>query len=906
MTRSEQIKVISRSLIPTLTAGAVTATRIKETVFSPLTDLVAQMNGFENLTGAEKIALQNEFAFRFMHIRDLNESVFAEPYEHWFEAAKAHIDFHFWTDYQTYLLTESKFDKDTVDSIDHVTDKVLDLVGDPSKTGIGLRKGLVVGNVQSGKTADYIGAITKAADSGYRVIIVLAGILDNLRSQTQQRIDEGFVGVSKVEDTAEGGKKVITDKVVGVGHFGSSRPHGVLSLTTLQSDFNGRTARSITATFGKDDSTIYVAVIKKNSATLRSLIKWLDKGMCSLPMLLIDDEADNASINYKSDESPTTINKLIRDLLGKFQRTSYVGYTATPFANIFIDPDVVTADHGEDLFPRDFVVALDAPDRYMGPSRIFGENIAPEDDIVREIDDNDSTLPVGHKREAAVNFLPGSLKNALRLYVLATAIRICRGDDTCHSSALVNVSRFIDIHKKVASLVRSEVEIIKNAIKVCGLLPYTENAVMTELHDLFEKEYSQCGVDWNAVQSKLDQAASPVEVLEIHMEGDARQLDYSRENYPNGRRLIAVGGFSLSRGLTLEGLCSSYILRNSKMYDTLMQMGRWFGYRNGYSDLCRIFMTSDARAWYKHITSALVELWDEFREMEKARLTPAEFGLRVKAHPLNLIVTAKNKMKATVEMTMQVDFAGQKVETAHIPIRELAANRELLNTFVKNIGSPTATPEPCSGYYWDHVPNHFIKNFITSFRRTDVNMDTATGPICDYLDKLAAVGNDTCDVYLVSGKNTSIPSVAVSILSVVRENFSIEIEKATGNVILGGGRQHVTGADQERAGLGRILASQAFEDAQNAYLAEGHKSIPGHFYRKFRTKPLMILHVIDGHVKEGAEAPAYDCSEIVAWRLVFPGAKQSDRASRLVSYVLNPVAARHFIANSDEELTEVD
>ncbi len=903
MTRAEEIKVVCDSLRPTLTNGDVSAERIR-TVINLMADQIASLNNFAPLTEAEKASAESEFAFQFLHIRNLKAISFSVPYEKWLSGRKGEVELRFWKDYYGHLL-KMGFDKDAVEAIDETSDKVLDFCGDPLEKGLGLRKGLVVGNVQSGKTADYVGVISKAADCGYKVIIVLAGMLNSLRSQTQGRIDAGFVGVSKIEVPGEKhGSKNLVDKAVGVGEGGlaHTRPYPVLSLTTLQSDFTGRTAQAITAMHGVEDNTVYVAVAKKNISTLNALIKWFSPAMCMRPMLLIDDEADNASINYRDDESPTTINKLIRDLLRKFPRSAYVGYTATPFANIFVDPDIVTEDHGEDLFPRDFVTVLDAPDHYVGPSRIFGENVAQEDDILREIKDASSFCECIRWKEPIVE-LPSSCIDALYLYVLATAIRIARGDAVCHSSALFNMGIRIGVHQEIAAIVRSEIGDIKNAVSIYGALPYDRNAVMTKLHGLYEREYSRSGADWEAVQKCLYDAVMPVEVVEVHMEGDVKELDYSRDNYPNGRKLIAIGGFSLSRGLTLEGLCSSYVIRNSRMYDTLMQMGRWFGYRRGYGDLCRIHLTGEAIGWYRHITLALNELWDEFREMEKERLIPAQFGLRVRAHPLNLIVTAKNKMRSAIEQTVQVDLAGRHVEPNHFNVRDLEHNRRALESLVADIGDPNADAAPCTGYYWTNVSLRRVQAFLRDSRRLDVNMDTATTPIVNYLSKLGAEGMDTCDVYLVSEVKEK-PDHIVSGLPLTKESFEIEVDK-DGILAIGGARQHITSKFQERAGLADVLAMDSTKLEMEAYLEDKtSKSIPGRFYRRYRKRPLLVLHIVKGVLSEDSAVPADDCSAIAVWRMVFPGDATQYRADRLVSYVLNPVAVRQYFASSTELVDE--
>ena len=331
-----------------------------------------------------------------------------------------------------------------------------------------------------------------------------------------------------------------------------------------------------------------------------------------------------------------------------------------------------------------------------------------------------------------------------------------------------------------------------------------------------------------------------------------------------------------------------------------MQMGRWFGYRHGYGDICRIHLTPAAIRWYKHITAAMEELWDEFAEMAAANLTPSQFGLRVQAHPLNLIVTAKNKMRATTEVTLQIELTGRHVEPNYFNVRDLSENRRLLEGFVSDIGAPDGDPAPCVGYYWTNVSIRRVQAFVRDFKRLDVNMDTATTPLCNYLDKLRTSGIETCDVYLATTEEE--PDHSVAGLKLCREGFKIEV-KADGTLMVGGGRQHITGKEQERAGLATILDTTDFRQAAEAYLAStGRKSLPGRFYRRYRKQPLLVLHVVKGEVASDSPRPAVDCSEIVVWRLVFPGDACNYRPEKLVSYVLNPIAARQYFGAQDEEV----
>lgn len=359
-------------------------------------------------------------------------------FEPWYERAKGDIDPYYWRRYRQ-LLEHRLLPPNVIQAIDTETDKVTGLLQNPRDPGPWRRRGMVMGHVQSGKTANYVGLIAKAADAGYRVIIVIAGIHDNLRNQTQRRIDEGFVGRDSSRDTSRN-----EDTRLGAGLFDNRRKPQ--TFTSSLRDFNKETARTIGVAL-RDLNEPAVFVIKKNATTLRSLVEWLKEhnagvggsSTVELPLLLIDDEADNASINVAKQGAISTINKRIRELLALFSRSCYVGYSATPFANIFIDPDSIDDVLQEDLFPRHFIVSLDPPSNYLSAIRVFRDE---QERFVRSIDDSEPLLPVSHKQHLMVDELPDSLMHALRCFVVARAIRIYRGQGGAHSSMLVNASRF--------------------------------------------------------------------------------------------------------------------------------------------------------------------------------------------------------------------------------------------------------------------------------------------------------------------------------------------------------------------------------------------------------------------------------------------------------------------------------
>jgi len=545
------------------------------------------------LTNREADELVRHFeAVHGVRMRDAAVLQEAE-FEPWLGNARSSIDPYYWDRYKKFLANK-EFSARVLATLDRDTDQILGHLENPKKDGAWDRRGMVMGHVQSGKTANYAGLICKAADAGYRVIIIIAGIHNNLRNQTQRRIDEGFIGFDSIAIL-----KRERRNSQGVGRFNSRRSPAVF--TTSRQDFKRTTADSVHLPL-KNLSEPAVFVIKKNYKILKNLIEWLtahnaQQGTDKVwePMLLIDDEADNASINISSDpERVSRINGQIRKLLSLFGRSGYVGYTATPFANIFIDPDNDDEMLGDDLFPRDFIVSLDPPTNYFGATKVFMED---SERFVLPIDDYADLLPLKHRIHHQVTGLPDSLETAVRTFIVACAIRKVRGQVASHNSMLVNVSRFVNVQAQIRNAIHELVARIRSSVRINGGLP--TDAAMSDpevaaLKRAFEALYAtECEVSWQDIQKNLHDSVSPIKVIEVNSRA-SDPLDYA-EHKKDGLNVIAVGGLSLSRGLTLEGLVVSYFLRNSMMYDTLLQMGRWFGYRNGYEKLCRVWMPEEAQ-----------------------------------------------------------------------------------------------------------------------------------------------------------------------------------------------------------------------------------------------------------------------------------------------------------------------
>ncbi|MCX2456316.1 Z1 domain-containing protein [Lacticaseibacillus nasuensis] len=624
---------------------------------------------------------------QFSIIMDSGTILKEDNHESWYYSAQAARGTDFWDRYEEYLTRTQNLPRKVIQNIDKASTEMMDALGDPQSGREFHRKGLVIGAVQSGKTSNYIALINKAADSGYKVFILLTGMVEKLRAQTQERVDAGFVGVdskSANDDHRFGNNS----QFVGVGKINPAL--WVDSFTNTEQDFSDPTHTMHL----DDESAPIVFVIKKNVHVLEKLRTWLARQVVKtksnkvdLPLLLIDDEADNASVNTsKPDKDPTAINSEIRKMLKLFTRFSYVGFTATPFANIFIDPqfdengNAVEADQ-DDLFPKDFIYLLEQPSNYVGPVGMYRDE-GNYHYMLRYNDDMENLLPLTHKKNARLTKLPDSLTTAVDLFFLSNAIRDLRGQEKKHRSMLIHVSRFIDVQESVEALVSDYVYEKRNEIKNFALDNEEKSAYMIHLHELFDREYGagpnpvyghhqfdkalpNVPESWEDVKQTLYKAIVPIQTHTINSQDNgntAQRLDYG--NYPDGLRLIAIGGLSLARGLTLEGLTISYFYRNTKMYDTLMQMGRWFGYRDNYADLCRLWTSKESANWYALISIATEDLRAQIRQMAQLHKRPIEFGLRVRsADETPLIVTARNKMSNTEKILMQRQLNGQVTET---------------------------------------------------------------------------------------------------------------------------------------------------------------------------------------------------------------------------------------------------
>lgn len=702
-------------------------------------------------------------------------------HEPWLPNARAGIEWNCWGRYEYFLSEVKGMAPQIVARLGQSTDEVLSRLENPKRGGKWDRRGLVVGNVQSGKTSNYSGLICKALDAGYKLVIVLAGMHKSLRSQTQMRIDQGIIGF----DTSQNPTFNEQNQWIGVGTLPGWERVRVNALTNSsnEGDFSLAAASKITVSLGGDP---YILVVKKNKAILENVIKWArhtnekrsSDGSAiihDVPLLVIDDEADNASVNTRqvppgenpNDYDPSAINRKIRELLSTFEKRAYVGYTATPFANIFIQSDIEHETYQDDIFPKSFIINLTEPSNYVGPATVFGldgdpdRGIASQDGlpIVVPISDSADYFPDRYKKHHDPGGIPPSLKRAIRVFILSSAARRARGQTDQHNSMLIHIARFVDVQHRVYDYVSEYVDILTRRIRFAERS--SSDTIWEELESLWIEDFVPVSEDksfitlnleslkWEDVMPEIRQAVERIKIKEIN--GQASDiLDY--HEHADGINVIAIGGDKLSRGLTLEGLIVSYYLRVSRMYDTLMQMGRWFGYRDGYLDLCRLYTTSDLINWYRHIALANIELRQEFQTMVDCGLTPIEYGLRVRTHPSGMLITAINKSRYASKL--QVSFSGRLIQTKYLISNDTAREHnyeltvkafEMLNQQPGNIGDKRLI--------WRNVSHDWICAWLRSLTLADRDVDANGARLSEFIEKQTDRGAlVSWTVLLASGK----------------------------------------------------------------------------------------------------------------------------------------------------------
>lgn len=690
--------------------------------------------------------------------------------EEWYTNS-SHDDEHFWKLYKRFLLKEDQMDFSSLNKLGEVTlPRIMNQLGNPIDDlhEQRIRYGLVIGDVQSGKTSTYGGLICKAADAGMKVVILLAGQTETLRQQTQERMEEYIVGYTIRLDDSRNTKT----KRVGVGSLSDYTPI-VTAYTSYDDDFKVGHDRTMSAL--EAQSSLVMFIVKKNVPVLKRLYSWLtnenqtfnEKGKLPYSLLLIDDEADNASVNTKKPGyDPTATNSIIRKLTEAFMNSNYVGFTATPFANIFINPDKDENMETTDLFPKDFIYVLPTPKPYIGAMRIFSEQseknpnygdcsfmlkyisdiIEPtREEFVNMLEDRKQFGPLfyNHKSDWRGE-LPSSLDDALKCFYLANVIRDLDGDKSVPRTMLVNISRFQAVHSYVKQQIQLIVADDYNEINCNFSGENDKNASLTlykKLKFLFEKYYLNSGYDLDVVvnRNNLLNAIEKIRPIVVNGTKEAKEDVPDYKSNPS-LRIIAIGGLALSRGLTLKGLLISYFYRNTATYDTLMQMGRWFGYRSSYYKLCQIWITNTSANWYREIAESTEELKDELAKMNLQQFTPKEFGLRIRHDNTALEITARNKMRSATPIKEVVSFWGNVFETPYFShdINNNKHNVELSKLFLQTIineGGSFVKAGKSASLITHNVSVNKIKDFLSRLSISTYNRRFPVNNILENIEK---------------------------------------------------------------------------------------------------------------------------------------------------------------------------
>jgi len=625
-------------------------------------------------------------------------------HEQWYTGPKD--DANFWPAYVKHLESKGEGWEKAIPSIDESSTNVVAMLPNPGATKFSGR-GLVLGYVQSGKTANMTGVLSKAADSNYRFIIILAGMTDKLRNQTQKRF--------------------ISD-LISYDEDGIWQEH-----TAPDHDFVEQTMPGFV--FG--DHYRHIMVVKKNTHVLKRLLKKLkntnESERKNCPVLIIDDECDQASVNSSGyQKKMTAINKHIREIIDILPRVTYLGYTATPFANLLIDPSV-DPDNPEDLYPRDFIYTLPKPDDYFGAERIFGRDMLDADDeplsdesldILRSIpeDEWDFLRPKNAAARASFQFeVTESLQDAIDYYLLATCVRNIRGDRCQHSSMLIHTTMLVIPQDQIAAGIRNHLDVIKadigrakTRLKKC----WGRESQRVESSAFGLKE-----LDFDELWQEFKETIESTEVAVENGESTSR-VNYD-DNKGFGKRYIVVGGNVLARGLTIEGLVVSFFLRTSAQYCTLMQMGRWFGYRHNFEDLPRIWMTDEMRSNFLDLATVEAEIRYEIEVYEKSELTPLDCAVKIRKLP-GLAITAKNKMMAAQRCQLSLNGAHRQTRRFYDKNKDILlanwnAGAKLFDDVINGEGLKLQKKK--TGRLLSGVPVKYIEKFLAEYRIHDKHPD---------------------------------------------------------------------------------------------------------------------------------------------------------------------------------------
>ncbi len=816
----------------------------------------------------------------------------------WYTTNKSDFPTDYVSRFIKYLSIEKKWSDQVILKLDENTDKIMDYIGNPLIKTEWSKKGLLIGDIQSGKTSNYTFLCNKAVDAGYKIIIVLAGMTNSLRKQTQQRLEKDFVGITKITPQNSIRGEITPSSKVGVANYGSVSER-VETFTSDERDFSKTIAETTNVSFS-DKTCPKLFVVKKVKSVLNNLYYWLKNSIDSnnnskidIPMILIDDESDNASVNTGDEYNPSSINNSIRSILKLFSRQTYLGVTATPFANIFINPyNGIDNKFDPDLFPKDFIYSLPSPTTYFGSSIIFASDSTYSDSVITELNDHEMVgfFEYGHKKDVDFNTIPSSLREALQYFILTIAIRNYRGQTGSHRSMLINVSRFVDVQNRLRDLIiytfyKTLLADVVNFSK----LSYEEamkNSSISQLYEVWTKHnlsvVSKCS--WEVLlRDYLLTATQDIKIISINQKSIER-LDYENSAVP--LKVIVIGGDCLSRGITLEDLSVSYFYRNSQAYDTLMQMGRWFGYRPGYSDLVKIWISKEATAWYRHISETIEELKVDIIKMNRNNMTPLDFGLKIKGHPDSLIPTARNKMRnATLNSRyVEVDIAGKLIESPRLINNEsiLNNNENLVCQFINQLDFIGQKDD--NELIWRNIEAGHISSLVRDFKSLLWHWYFDSTTISDYILEC----DNKWDVSIQTGSSTNQIkfNTGNAVINFPMEIRKVEVDKS--KISISGTKVRVGKGECAKTGLSESEISRIKENYRKLNFG---KNYPDGIFLCTKRNSILFIHFVLPNNTPSSDTLFFP-QKVVALGLGF--AKESEFnvvKEKKLKYYLNKIGA---------------
>lgn len=814
-----------------------------------------------------------------------------------------------WLSYYRFLQQERGADYIQLQSLERSTKRVLGLLSDPRKEHPAVpRKGLILGDVQSGKTRTYIALMNKAVDYGYKLIIVLTSSDESLRGQTQKRVNSDFIGFD------------FARKKTGIGHYLNGESP-VTTLTNTEDFIKSQSNAFSTLPRPAWNRPPVVAVMKKNSQVLDKFNKWLDnpESPDDLPVLVIDDESDYASVNSaKAEDSPTKINKLICELCGISRRTSYVAVTATPFANVFIDDEL-----DDDLFPKDFIHILPTPAAYIGAKKLFGDldQEAKDTGCVHELEwsrrsDLDLWLPLTHKKDYrfGTTRLDPQVEYAIDCFIVACALRQDGADH--RQSMLLHMSRFIDVQQQIADMVNNHLRSMSEALRFH--LYDDDDERIAALRLAYRKEYSKYasanGMTWDNLRRRMQPLAERLVVRLVNSEASDWNTAHDVPPTPEPDECaIYVGGNQISRGMTLEGLICSVFYRNVTSADTLLQMGRWFGYRPGYAELQRVWLLRRSIDDFRYACSIVEDIKDTANKMAKYGMTPQQLGISIQGNPNRGVrITNATKMRNATKTDGPLetfDLANQIIESVRLGVdaERNKANDEALEALIaaclSSGDSNMDHPKQGAIQLFRHVPGKAVIDFLSIYRAG--YDDTYFGPtLIRYKNRELLEWNTTMMAEFAKSRQSNIPETAWTIAFINGEGVGVadvpfmwkEVAR-TSDFYDDGMYWKISGSKLRLAGSTDVRKVAEILHPGNAYT--GNKSEKEYYLTKyFGDDPVLMLYRV--HVKtrkfepQTAEYIPPEGNGLLGAKIIIPTDDYIDRGGKRTraTYYSNTVAMR--------------